>query len=57
MLEFDERLEVVGEAHDGEQAVVLAGELAPDVVAIDIVMPLMDGIEATAGASAWITPG
>jgi DNA-binding NarL/FixJ family response regulator len=47
MLEFDERLEVVGEAHDGEQAVVLAGELAPDVVAIDIVMPLMDGIEAT----------
>jgi DNA-binding NarL/FixJ family response regulator len=47
MLEFDERLEVVGEAHDGEQAVVLAGELAPDVVAMDIVMPLMDGIEAT----------
>ena len=47
MFAFDERLEVVGEAYDGEQAVGLAAELAPDVVAMDIVMPLMDGIEAT----------
>jgi NarL family two-component system response regulator LiaR len=47
MLELDERLEVVGEAHDGEQAVALAAKLAPDVVAMDVVMPLMDGIEAT----------
>jgi DNA-binding NarL/FixJ family response regulator len=44
---FDERFEVVGEAGNGEQAVALASELAPDVVALDIVMPLMDGIEAT----------
>ena len=47
MLESDERLEVVGEAHDGEQAIALAAELAPDIVAMDIVMPHMDGIEAT----------
>jgi DNA-binding NarL/FixJ family response regulator len=47
MLESDERLEVVGEAHDGEQAIALAAELAPDIVAMDIVMPLLDGIEAT----------
>jgi two-component system, NarL family, response regulator LiaR len=47
MLEFDERLEVVGEAYDGERATARAAELAPDVVVMDVVMPLMDGIEAT----------
>jgi len=47
MFEFDERLEVVGEAYDGQQATRLADELCPDVVAMDIVMPLLDGIEAT----------
>jgi len=46
MFEVDERLYVVGEAHDGEQAVALAAELSPDVVAMDIVMPLLDGIDA-----------
>ncbi|MFD0258538.1 response regulator [Kitasatospora indigofera] len=40
-------LEVVGEAADGEEAVRLAAELAPDVVVMDIRMPGMDGIEAT----------
>ena len=47
ILGCDERLELLAEASDGAQAVRLAGELAPDVVAMDVVMPRMDGIEAT----------
>ncbi len=37
---------VVGEAGDGEQAVQLARELAPDLVVMDVKMPKMDGLEA-----------
>src|SRR5262249_28622212 len=40
-------IEVVGEAADGREAVQRAHELAPDVVLMDIRMPVMDGIEAT----------
>ncbi|GAB2878620.1 response regulator transcription factor [Streptomyces deserti] len=40
-------LQVVGEAGDGASAVVLAGQLAPDVVLMDIRMPDMDGLTAT----------
>ena len=40
-------LEVVGEAHNGEEAVQMVQQLKPDVVSMDIKMPLVDGLEAT----------
>jgi NarL family two-component system response regulator LiaR len=41
-------LELVGEAENGEQAVVRAGLLQPDVILMDLMMPVMDGVAATA---------
>ncbi|MFP7492666.1 response regulator transcription factor [Terribacillus saccharophilus] len=40
-------IEVIGEADNGEQAVKLALELKPDIILMDLVMDVMDGIEAT----------
>ena len=46
ILATDDRIELVGLAADGQEAVRLAGERRPDVVLMDISMPLMDGIDA-----------
>lgn len=47
-LGLDPDLEVVGEAENGEEAVRLTRELSPDVVLMDLLMPVMDGIAAIA---------
>ncbi|MBN9492839.1 response regulator transcription factor [bacterium] len=45
-LRTDPELEVVGEAPDGAQALIRAAELRPDIILMDLLMPVMDGIEA-----------
>jgi DNA-binding NarL/FixJ family response regulator len=47
LLESEDGWEVCGEAADGEQAVEMSGRMKPDVVVLDITMPLLDGVEAT----------
>jgi len=46
MLELEADLQIVGEAQDGRQAVALVKKLRPDVVLMDIAMPLLNGLEA-----------
>ena len=52
ILLIDGRIDVVGRAADGETAVRLACELRPDVVLMDIAMPVLDGIAATEAIAA-----
>ena len=46
ILGVDDRIAVVGHASDGQEAIDLVRELTPDVVLMDISMPVLDGIEA-----------
>ncbi len=46
VLGLEQDLDVVGEAADGEEAIRMVGELRPDVLLLDIAMPVMDGLEA-----------
>jgi DNA-binding NarL/FixJ family response regulator len=59
-LGIDDRIEVVGWARDGVEAVSLADSLQPDVVLMDVHMPCMDGVEATrrvrkVSPRSWVT--
>jgi DNA-binding NarL/FixJ family response regulator len=47
LLELESDLEIVGEAENGEQAINCVAEFQPDVVLLDIRMPIMDGVAAT----------
>jgi DNA-binding NarL/FixJ family response regulator len=46
-LSSDPELEIVGEARDGAEALRLTHQLSPDVVLMDLLMPVMDGVQAT----------
>ena len=47
LLKLESDFKIVGEAENGRQAVALASKLCPDVVVMDIAMPLLNGLEAT----------
>lgn len=47
LLSAEEDIEIIGEADDGRQAVQMVRDMAPDVVVMDIAMPVLNGVEAT----------
>src|SRR5580704_8179213 len=47
ILENDPELELVGEAADGKRAIELCGELRPDVITLDMMLPVLSGVAAT----------
>ena len=46
LIDMEAGMEVVGEAHDGEEAIRVCAELQPDLLVLDVSMPVMDGMTA-----------
>jgi DNA-binding NarL/FixJ family response regulator len=46
LLDTEDEFEVIGTASDGEQALVVAATLQPDIILLDLAMPVMDGMQA-----------
>jgi DNA-binding NarL/FixJ family response regulator len=47
LLSLEEDLEIVGQAYDGKEAIALTQQLQPDVILMDVRMPICDGVKAT----------